>query len=174
MCFSQRCVAGTIAPSQRALEPLLFLSVITSTGCIYSNAGASEGGWGGGAGRGNRGPSLPGAHLLAFRREPLSHQVGGGWPSGWGPRLLAESRPDLCVCQQGKDARGSTLSPPPSGVCSQNPGGAWRPLMERSHRWGQGLALGPLSSPSESHSTFMRLLVGVLDMILFEEFAPHL
>ena len=42
MCFSEVC-CDTIAPSQQALEPLLFHHVITFTGCIYSSQGAKAG-----------------------------------------------------------------------------------------------------------------------------------
>ena len=42
MCFSEVC-CDTIAPSQQALEPLLFHHVITFTGCIYSSQGAKTG-----------------------------------------------------------------------------------------------------------------------------------
>lgn len=149
LCVSQRCVADTIASSQQALEPLLFPGLITSTGCIYNNSGAT--GWGR---VGNEESSLPRVHLVAST-ENLCCQGGEGW---WEAGLLADSSLHHTPVSMVRTLGVLTPSPPISGVPSPRMGASSRGHCGVPWIMGQYLALGPFPSPSGSHSTFRQFL----------------
>lgn len=81
MCFSEVCY-DTIAPSQQALEPLLFHHVITFTRCIYSSQGAKtgvEGLEGLPPGLVGRGPTQNPYPVHQAGRAPVCLQREGQW-----------------------------------------------------------------------------------------------
>lgn len=134
LCVSLRCVADTIAWSQRALEPLLFHHVIPFTGCIYSSRGARA--RGGGAG----GPACRTGSLGSAENLSCPQAAGAGRAPRVPGCLRRGGRSDTPAAEAQVGRRGSLPSarPPPC------------PAEEQQKGWpggGAGLGSGPLPPP---------------------------